>query len=386
MSAWYSTMRKLLNDLSNVTSISHFSKSIVFTMASPTVSPLNDISTNYTNNRSTNSIDNGVDDIFNVHMKYFLLVTRVCVIPLLSVWSVITGIVNSIAFCKMGLSDGVNQNFLILSVADGLQGLLASADSVVYILQWCEVEDGPIPLATLHAVFLLSYNFPLGVSIITTTVIAVVRCCCVSMPFTVQKTLTARRQLAAILVFSVANMAVQLYAVSQGTVKLGSASIHSTERALGHIFSGDVLIIWDAARVCVFVTCFCIISISMVILMVALKKSSRFQREASGTPQPAGHGGRNRLDTLILKGVLYVLIIFTMCNILLILIALLRIIQPKLQSWRQEREEFFYLFTIRYTLCIINTSVNIFVYYFNIGRFRIIVNRLFCRHGGDLAA
>ncbi|RUS87634.1 hypothetical protein EGW08_004619 [Elysia chlorotica] len=128
---------------------------------------------------------------------YFVLLFRVCLCTPLSLWSLLTGIVNIITYYRMGLSDGVNQNFFILSVADALQGFIALVDAVCYILGLsCAVETN----FNLHTVLGAVYTFPMSVSVLTTTVIAVVRCCCVTMPFTVQKTFTARRQLAAILI------------------------------------------------------------------------------------------------------------------------------------------------------------------------------------------
>ncbi|KAK3789024.1 hypothetical protein RRG08_008347 [Elysia crispata] len=77
-----------------------------------------------------------VPDHFTNHaaLRYYCLGSRVCVGPLLSVWAMVAGIINTVAFCKMGLKEGVTQNFLILSLADGLQGLVYTARNVCFLL------------------------------------------------------------------------------------------------------------------------------------------------------------------------------------------------------------------------------------------------------------
>ncbi|GFR97844.1 hypothetical protein ElyMa_001003900 [Elysia marginata] len=101
----------------------------------------------------------------------------------------------------MGLRNGVNQNFFILSIADALQGVMALCNSMCYILEWFELHPKAVSYFVLDGLLEIAYAFPLYVSLITMMVIALVRCCCVMMPFTVQRILTARKQLAAILFF-----------------------------------------------------------------------------------------------------------------------------------------------------------------------------------------
>ncbi|RUS86711.1 hypothetical protein EGW08_005501 [Elysia chlorotica] len=248
-------------------------------------------------NQTVSSDDAGFQD---------MLLFRVCVCTPLSVWSVLTGIVNIITYYRMGLRDGVNQNFFILSAADALQGGITLTDSVWYILGLVAEIDSSL---CMHGVLTAAYSFPMAVSIITTAVIAVVRCCCVAMPFSVQRTLTASKQLAAILVLSGAFTAVIIY-TSMNIQLFPSNPDDSVFK------SKSVSRIWDSARLTLVFASFAIIVISMIILICALKKSSRLPRGSDGDNSFTLSYIRSVRDRRIIKGIFLILALFMILMIL----------------------------------------------------------------------
>ena len=144
-------------------------------------------------------------------------------------------------------------------------GLLALGTSLAYILTWFELERGgnvPSPFLLLQRVCEVDYNFPLGVSIITTTVIAVVRCCYVTMPLTVQKSITARRQLAAILVSSALYMGIILWVIprAQANCDCGDLKLFINRKEL---------VVWGVIRISLPVSCFTVIFVSKLFLLAA---------------------------------------------------------------------------------------------------------------------
>ena len=323
----------------------------------------------YLTNLSFTSLcgNNSNNDNLSDEMRYFILVFRICFCPLLSAWSVITGIVNIIVFHQMGLRDGLNQNFLILSVADALQGVFSLGKHICYVLNWFGLCFGSISFRTLLTVFGVANNFALNLSNTTTTIIAVIRCCCVTMPFALQQTLTARRQLAAILISSGVSIATLIYALIVNKFE--------------NLFKkGEVSVVWDVVTVAQSSAYLIIIFSSMIILIRAVIKSSRGpQREV--TPGPSiTSDTRSVRDTRIVVRVFLVLAIFAVCNVLIIPIATLRLFIPELRYAILTNDKFLYLTTLRATFLGINTSLNIFVYYFNDLRFKKVVNKLFHKH------
>ncbi|GFR68384.1 chemosensory receptor C [Elysia marginata] len=331
--------------------------------------------------------------------QVYIMVTQSCICSLLSVWSILSGVVNSIAFCKMGLSDGVNQNFLIISVADTLQGVLALVHNVYYIFSSFDSGFKTASFSVLHVLMSVAFSFVMGVSAITTTVVAVVRCCCVTRPFTVQDTFTARRQLAAILCLCGAYSGTLLYIVAK--IRLDQC----------WFFTEVMDSVLNITRVGLLFVCFIIILVSMIVLTRALWKSSQFQRHAavrgsnifatsiyripedtlaaSATSEnketkntrykPATSGESVSRNTRVIRGIFLVLAIFTVCNFLVIFVAVVRLIQPEFNSRGKLRYQYLYLSFLRNIFLLINTNVNIVVYYCNNRRFKKVVNGIFHR-------
>ena len=114
--------------------------------------------------------------------------------------------VNIILFYKMGLSDGVARNFFILALSDCLYAAVAFLNKLLIILRILAIMYigyGGLE-QVINTIFQATFYcgpYQQNFSLITTCVIAVVRCCCVAMPLKVKYLLTARHQLIAILFF-----------------------------------------------------------------------------------------------------------------------------------------------------------------------------------------
>ncbi|GFR84736.1 chemosensory receptor B [Elysia marginata] len=323
----------------------------------------------------------GVEDVENQTRKYLVFVLRGFLNPVLCVWTILTGIVNVTAFYRIGLKDGVNQNFFILSLSDALQGILGLGENVCHVLNAAEVLSSTVSFNALRGLFNAAFAFPLSVSCVTTTVIAVVRCCCVTMPFTVQKTFTARRQLAAILILCGAIVGVLTYIAAHINPydRSGDLSGNTTYRVLK---SETVSKLWDGTRIAVMFSSFTITFISMLILISALKKSSRFQEQRyfpeASTSSTSER--RNIRDIRIIRGIFQVLATFTLCNFCAVAMSLMKLFGVSLWKSGQLRDEYFYLLHSRSFFFHLNTSVNIFVYYYNNSRFKKETKKLLRRN------
>ena len=152
-------------------------------------------------------------------LTYLVLIFKLILNPVLGVVGVCANAINVVVFFKMGLSSGVTQNFFILSISDALLAVSGVVNSSAYaselILRACRGHRGSAVKAQL--VYRLSFYAPpffQSISTTTTVVIAVVRCCCVTMPLQIKAVITASRQLAAILLFSLLSWSGLLYAFS----------------------------------------------------------------------------------------------------------------------------------------------------------------------------
>ena len=314
-------------------------------------------------------------------LRYFLLVNRVFACPLLSLWSVTACIVNIAAFCKMGLKEGVTQNFLILSVADGLQGLFHVAQNICLLLQYFRFSFKMVCAQTLLFHLSILKTFPQSVSTITTAMIAVVRCCCVTMPFTVQRTFTARSQLVALLVLCGANSIFLAYVSAKAILDLHDISINGNERI--HLLKENSIFMYDVASVSVFSACYTVTFVSMLILIGALKYSSRFRSNMSSTSVSTPNVGINARDTHIIKGICQVLAAFTFCNVLSLYMSIERFLTSETSVNKQGSPtvKFSVIASLCEILLQINIGVNIFIFYRNNNRFKVAVNRFLQTHG-----
>ena len=158
--------------------------------------------------------------------SYINFVFKLMLNPTLGLASIFLNIINMIVFHKMGLSDGVTQNFFTLALCDCLAAVTSLVNSTAQMaktiirsfLGYGGVEH------VVHIVFQGAFfriPSPQNYSLIATVVIAVVRCCCVAMPLEVKHLITVRRQLAAILFF-IRNSHVHFYLLF-GTIQTISA-------------------------------------------------------------------------------------------------------------------------------------------------------------------
>ncbi|GFO33894.1 FMRFamide receptor-like [Plakobranchus ocellatus] len=314
-------------------------------------------------------------------LKFVWIATRLVINPVVLVWGILASIVNIIVFCKLGLGEGVTQNFLILSVADGLLCLISSVSTFHYIVYWLGLDNGILAIHHMESLALFVFNYPLSLSLITTAVIAVVRCCCVNMPFKVRKLLTARRQLLAILLLGLLDMSVMAYTNScmrvLWHVQLPANLTYLFPVAFVESRCGEnPLALYDLRRSIVFGLCFATALVSMIVLFIALRKSSRFRRLATNTSRSIEIPEATTKEVRVVKSALLVLAVFTVCNFPLVLLSLIRQTRPEFGS---DQETYFtFMWFISQGLHF-NAAFNIFIYYFSNSRYRKILKAVFQR-------
>ena len=265
------------------------------------------------------------DEVFS----YLSFALKMVLNPALGAVGICTNIINTIVFFRMGLSDGVSQNFFILSICDGLYAIVALMNSMMYILWW--VITAYLRVVTLkinvHVIYQASFfpaPFIRNISIVVTVVIVVVRCCSVAMPLKVKYILTARRQLTVILLFSGIAVSISVYCVSP--VRLFHVENPVTNISMSY-FGGAH---WSTYTIFNNISTFggfiiCIVCV--FILSSSLRKASKFRESStSATSTSANHGNdsasasvkkskERQRNSRVVRTVLFVSLVFIVCNI-----------------------------------------------------------------------
>ncbi|KAK3704964.1 hypothetical protein RRG08_017756 [Elysia crispata] len=315
-------------------------------------------------------------DIGDTAMFYVGLVLKMYLNPALGVSGIFINIINTGIFYNMGLSDGVSQNFLILSVFDGVLAAAASVNSVCYILLETVFTRGGKTAENLQTVFwssIVAWPFSQIVSCVTTAVIAVVRCCCVALPLRVKRVLTARRQLAVIVLFSASFDGILLYVFSSGRF----VHILDAQTNVSNIF----LIGQDYGTLNIFTniffyTNFAVVVICLAILTINLGKASKFRQLSTASQLNTEKPKEKSRETRIVQTVTLVSAIFVLYNVPTIVQSILRQFLYGFSSRGQHKNLYNFFLVLIETTMLLNVDVNIFIYLSYNSRYRTIFTNM----------
>ncbi|GFN85705.1 chemosensory receptor c [Plakobranchus ocellatus] len=211
------------------------------------------------------------------------VVFRVYILPVVSAFGLGSNIINILVFSRMGLKDGATASFLMLSVLDGATGFSGIFYSIFAIMRYL----GPNRLRrtgyTLYSLTLLVLNILTLISTLCTVCIAIVRCCSVTMPFHVKSVFTVRRQLLTIMILAALTIITASYASTcYRLIKMIDPQTNITQLVLTLTpdFITQIQVV-DMYRLVVLYSSFIIVNICLVILIMALKRSSNFRNKAT---------------------------------------------------------------------------------------------------------
>ncbi|GFN84922.1 chemosensory receptor a [Plakobranchus ocellatus] len=301
------------------------------------------------------------------------IVLKFCTNTFLALCSVVSNIVNIIVFCRMGLDGSLTQNFLGLSIADCLYGCIWLILSIGLIIDHFGLWRSALNFQAFFKLGSAICSIPFFASVICTTVIAVVRCCSVAMPFHVKTIVTPRRQAAATIVFISITVAFSSYVYScfrldwQNNPRNNSSFI-----SIGQCENFSMRIrILDYYRSVLIYTSLTIVSVCLCILIVTLRRSANFKKITSSTD------AKMRRELQVIKTVTLVSAIFVLCNLPVLCMALLRQMLSGFISNNYMGRTFEILFIFHNVITLVNSSVNIFVFYFSSSNYRRTFKELF---------
>ncbi|GFR99893.1 chemosensory receptor A [Elysia marginata] len=284
---------------------------------------------------------------------------KYCLNTSLALCAVVNNTINMIVFCRLGITTGINQNFLLLSVSDSLYGIIQTilcGGLIGNELGWW--TSRLLPSSFYKLGFTIS-SVPHFASIILTTVIAIIRCYSVVMPLKVKVNLTPRRQLAIILL----PFCIYIGFSSNVFFCLGLTWHFNSVMNFSQLtltpcreFSGRQRLL-DFCRSLLLYTAFTTVAVCLVVLLLALKHSSRFKGKKSSA------SANNRRDIQVIKTVILVSAIFVFCNLPAMAVAFMRQMWPSFKLRGQLGRSFQLALLYLETNTLVNACSNILVFY-----------------------
>ncbi|RUS68752.1 hypothetical protein EGW08_023487 [Elysia chlorotica] len=342
------------------------------------------LSLNLTNNTITNNITETeftITPIVSNQMTKIIVYIKAFYLNILAgALGIFANTANISVYLKMGLQETTNINFFALSVFDLLISLGAVVIQVTYYspVYMMRLPSGASVRELGMGACLLVYPC-LGCTAWITAFLSVERCLCISLPLKVKDIVTPRRMIILILVMVFyQSVFIVLLFVYPGP----PYDILSKRRSLYFIFSLSVPSL----------ICFFVVSVSTVILVVCLKQNLEWRNAATATKQSAqsGQSGQSCQNSGVSKerkaarSVVAICTIFIVCFAPNVALFLMSVVYPKFTTYDPYLGNLKrILLAISGVMQVMNSSVNILVYYRMSSRYREVFNSLFCRRWGE---
>ncbi|KAK3704968.1 hypothetical protein RRG08_017760 [Elysia crispata] len=302
------------------------------------------------------------DSFHDLAIHYIGLFLKMYLTPALCFVGVFINLINVVVFFKMGLSQGLTQNFFILSLIDGITSAANLVNAISYIMFNMPSMRGSSIDETLQDIMwvtLIIWAIIQQWSLVTTLVIALVRCCCVTMPLRVKQILTTRRQLYSIVGFSLLSEVMLVYGfASTERIRIIDPSTNLTLIA----YVGKD---YDKIDINVNVfqyTCYIIVTVCTIILIISLNQSSKFRDQSSSATGGTEKQKEKSKEVRIVQTVILIATIFIIFNVPGLLLAVFRRVLPGFSGGGRLHKEHYFLIIVMESGVQINAVVNIFIY------------------------
>ena len=318
---------------------------------------------------------------------YLTFALKMILNPVLGATGLCSNIINAAVFFKMGLSDGVSQNFFILSISDGILACVSTVQNVSYVLMkivrtTIGSESLDISLQQVNQASYFAPLFPMCLSVITTVMIAVVRCCSVAMPLKVKHLITARRQLSSILVFQGIACGILVFSLSPMQMFLvPNPQTNSSTVWYGGLHWPVYIAVYNT----VLFGGWIVLSVCVIILSVSLKRASKFRDGSTAVSSISGKHNtldpaistketkpkERKRDLRIVRTVVFVCVVYIACTVPSCVFLILRNFVEGMTLFGKYVNAYRFSLALSETSTMLNVSLNIFIYFFTNTRFRV---------------
>ncbi|GFO46666.1 chemosensory receptor c [Plakobranchus ocellatus] len=312
-----------------------------------------------------------------------------------SVFGLIANIINIKTFLAMrAFGDGVTLTFLLLSVSD----LLVCFHSAVICIGTFLVAQESKWHSQIIGGETTRHNFPVdpiyaGIfglnmcqvfnlfTILLTVYLAVARCLCVMYPLKFRNIITVRKTLLVSAIFIVTSLGIRLPLITHGGVSLNfDPRINATRYTFWMHPNRETIkdMLWISVDAPVCVGAQVVLSFCIVMMAKVLKAASKFRTKTSiANDSKLDHSNSKQKfspkDARIVKQLVLVSSIFIICNTPKLITFLAATVEPNFDLGRRYQKFYQISMAIVVAVDTINSSANIFVYYFFNSKFRRIL-------------
>ncbi|GFN86117.1 chemosensory receptor c [Plakobranchus ocellatus] len=309
-----------------------------------------------------------------------------------SIFGVVANIINIKTFLVMqAFGDGVTLTFLLLSVSD----LLVCFHSAVICIgtflatqesKWhsqiidSETTGHNFPVDPICACIFGLNMFQLFnlFTILLTVFLAVARCLCVMYPLKFQNIITVRKTLLVSAIFIVTSLGIRLPLITHGGVSFNfDPRINATRYILWMHPNRETIkdMLWISVDAPVCVGAQVVLSVCIIMMAKVLKAASKFRSRTSiandsKLDQSNSKQKFSPKDARIVKQLVLVSCIFIFCNTPKLIAFLATTVESNFDLGRRYQKFYQVSMAIVVTVDTINSSANIFVYYFFNSKFR----------------
>ncbi|CAG5134803.1 unnamed protein product [Candidula unifasciata] len=318
----------------------------------------------------------------------------------IAVFGIVSNVINVVVYCRQGVKDSVTVTFIALSLWDFGNCFTSLLSIICFIIE----SHFPIPTVNFLAIQYVYFGYTRGFTYILSTIVtmhlSIERCICLIVPFKVKEVFTKSRSIlinAAIVIFSCA-----CFCPAWATQGL--------QWEFDGRFNNSRLVLWISINrrdVDVFVDMFngvviptiaqIVITISAVFMLSAVKTSAKFRLRSTGmSAVNEGQSGTqvavdsktdkkpntkdktmSTKDSKLAKVVIMVAVIFFVCNLPVLIVAVARALVPKLDIGKTYNNLYHVAYILVYDFGLVNSSVNIIVYYLVSSKFKEVFLSLF---------
>ncbi|GFO08588.1 phorbol ester/diacylglycerol-binding protein unc-13 [Plakobranchus ocellatus] len=307
----------------------------------------------------------------------------------------ITNIINIKTFLAMGAStDGVTLTLLSLAISDFcvcFGGLGVCIGSFLLSQETKRISRGQmvknffaVDPAFIAVFFATVFQIFTVTTILITIYLAVTRCLCVIRPLQFRNVITVRKTLVVVAAFSLFALANRLPILSlTGLTMAFDPRINATRPMTSMHLNRETIkdIIWASVDMPLCIGAQIILSVCIGIMLKGLRSAAEFRFSASGAGNTGSDEDKSKdklglKDARIIKQLVLVSSIFIICNTPKLLTYFGTVLEPAF--YIEGRYQLFYMCmcSIFAVFDTINSSVNMFVYYFYNAKFRRILENM----------
>ncbi|GFN86120.1 chemosensory receptor c [Plakobranchus ocellatus] len=309
-----------------------------------------------------------------------------------SVFGLIANIINIKTFLAMrAFGDGVTLTFLLLSVSDLFVCFYSAVICIGTFLvaqeskRHSQIIDGEtaghiFPVDPISAcIFGLNMFQVFNLfTILLTVYLALARCLCVKFPLKFRNIITVRKTVFVSVIFVVTSLGIRLPLITHGGVSLNfDPRINATRYTVWMHPNGETIkdILWISVDASVCVGAQVVLSMCIVMMAKVLKAAAKFRSRKSiandsKLDQSKSKNKFTPKDARIVKQLVLVSSIFIICNTPKLITFLATTVEPNFDLGRRYQKFYQISMAVVATVDTINSSANIFVYYFFNSKFR----------------